>query len=736
MPLDWLNTPLDADIGDLIARKKRAKTIELLRSQLQGRMVPPVQMRLQLADLLVQAGREAEAIPVLIGLADEFAGDGFVAKAIAILKRVDKVQPGRADVESRLASLVKLQRAAPASSSHFGRTPEFGMEEIREEEASPPAEPGPSPEAPATALPDPAVIVEPPPVPGARAAPPPAAETDTTRRVRGVFRRFLASLPGTGASPEPPPPRPSAPAPTLPATPAPKTPPPPSVAEALPSAPPTAMALPSEDTNPDVEASASSGETVPVADDAEPSGITASQPAGVEDADLTENADTTEDSDTTVVEADAIEVDEAEAEAEATAEAAPQSMVADEAIADEDDATSAVETRPDAPAVATAPAADANGVAGRIRGALKWLVSSLGTAEQGGHAPGETLVDAQAASTVPPASDEPAGSPEGAVPSSGATAPAVDERTAEASATDEAGDEEPMSDEVFQERLLDLAQDLLRRPGAESAPRDAPPLDRGLVLRYAQRLLATSLFGDLSEEELLAVVRGLRLHLHGAGDIMVTEGERGQSIFVLVAGSAKVFVRSPSGRNFPVAELREGEFFGEISSLSGRPRSATVTASARCELLELDRPTMDEIARTHPRVADVLEEYYIRRASSPEAAAVRAVPMNEAGAERKAIEVLEAHFGQSRPHRPGRRPGSRGLSGKGHRRPEEDREDPAAGYRGGEPGPPGPRRVASRTGPQPAARARRRGGGDRREAGLGPAADGGVLRGMAGGRVA
>ena len=205
MPLDWLNTPLDADIGDLIARKKRAKTIELLRSQLQGRMVPPVQMRLQLADLLVQAGREAEAIPVLIGLADEFAGDGFVAKAIAILKRVDKVQPGRADVESRLASLVKLQRAAPASSSHFGRTPEFGMEEIREEEASsPPAEPGPSPEAPATALPDPAVIVEPPPIPGARAGPPPAAETDTTRRVRGVFRRFLASLPGTGASPHAP----------------------------------------------------------------------------------------------------------------------------------------------------------------------------------------------------------------------------------------------------------------------------------------------------------------------------------------------------------------------------------------------------------------------------------------------------------------------------------------------------------------------------------------------------
>jgi CRP-like cAMP-binding protein len=129
---------------------------------------------------------------------------------------------------------------------------------------------------------------------------------------------------------------------------------------------------------------------------------------------------------------------------------------------------------------------------------------------------------------------------------------------------------------------------------------------------------------------------------------MVTEGERGQSVFVLASGAAKVFVRSPSGRNFPVAALSEGEFFGEISSLSGRPRSATITAAARCEVLELDRASLDEIARTHPRVADVLEEFYIRRASSPEAAAVRAVPLDDAGTGRKAIEVLEAHFGQGR----------------------------------------------------------------------------------------
>ena len=53
------------------------------------------------------------------------------------------------------------------------------------------------------------------------------------------------------------------------------------------------------------------------------------------------------------------------------------------------------------------------------------------------------------------------------------------------------------------------------------------------MLDYAQRLLATPLFGGLGEEELLAVVRGLRLHIFEPGDVIVTEGEPGESLFIL-----------------------------------------------------------------------------------------------------------------------------------------------------------------------------------------------------------
>ena len=173
-------------------------------------------------------------------------------------------------------------------------------------------------------------------------------------------------------------------------------------------------------------------------------------------------------------------------------------------------------------------------------------------------------------------------------------------------------------------------------------------MDRARVLDLARRMVASRLFKDLSDEELLAIVRGLRLHTYEPGDVVVTEGEPGQSLFILTTGHVKVFVRNPDGRNFEVAQLGEGDFFGEISSLSGRPRTATVVAASACELLELDRPTLDSIARTHARVRDVLETSYIERASSPEVAAVRAVPLPDSGTRRKAIEVLESHFGESR----------------------------------------------------------------------------------------
>lgn len=114
------------------------------------------------------------------------------------------------------------------------------------------------------------------------------------------------------------------------------------------------------------------------------------------------------------------------------------------------------------------------------------------------------------------------------------------------------------------------------------------------------------LFDDFSEDELAAVIQGLDLRSFAPGDLVVSQGEPGRSLFVVASGAVKVWVREGEGRARFVRSLGEGDFFGEVSLLTGRPRTATVAVATTTDLLELDWSRVEEIVRDHPRVADVL----------------------------------------------------------------------------------------------------------------------------------
>jgi len=115
MALGWFQGSKESSLPELIAAKKYHKAIEVLKARFgEGSRDP--WMRLQLADVLVLAGRPREAVPILNALADEFAREGFAAKAIAVLKKLQKIEPSRKDVEKRLAELIQSKHTAPATS--------------------------------------------------------------------------------------------------------------------------------------------------------------------------------------------------------------------------------------------------------------------------------------------------------------------------------------------------------------------------------------------------------------------------------------------------------------------------------------------------------------------------------------------------------------------------------------------------------------------------------------------
>jgi small-conductance mechanosensitive channel/CRP-like cAMP-binding protein len=128
--------------------------------------------------------------------------------------------------------------------------------------------------------------------------------------------------------------------------------------------------------------------------------------------------------------------------------------------------------------------------------------------------------------------------------------------------------------------------------------RDEQPLrsERDIV-DGAERLGAIDLFSTLSPETRLTLARAAQELLFAAGEAVVRQGEAGSSMFVILSGLVRV-VLEPSGQE--VATIPAGGFFGEMSMLTGDPRTATVRAVADVRVLEVPADRFRDVALEHP----------------------------------------------------------------------------------------------------------------------------------------
>jgi small-conductance mechanosensitive channel/CRP-like cAMP-binding protein len=129
----------------------------------------------------------------------------------------------------------------------------------------------------------------------------------------------------------------------------------------------------------------------------------------------------------------------------------------------------------------------------------------------------------------------------------------------------------------------------------------------------AAMLSKLELFTPFPPEELRAIDAAASSRHFGAGEEIVTEGRAGSTFYVVMAGALSVRVGQP-GRE--VATLGPGEAFGEMSLLTGEPRSATVVAVEDVWLLELDRDAFARHFSKHPERAAQLAELLERRRSA------------------------------------------------------------------------------------------------------------------------
>jgi CRP-like cAMP-binding protein len=122
---------------------------------------------------------------------------------------------------------------------------------------------------------------------------------------------------------------------------------------------------------------------------------------------------------------------------------------------------------------------------------------------------------------------------------------------------------------------------------------------------YRRLIDGIDLFQPLAEEERRIVAENLREEVFAEGEPLVRQGDAGDTFYIVRDGRVIVTARR-DGRDTVLAHLDAGGFFGEMSLLTGEPRSATVAAEEDTRVLELSSAVFSELLHRNARLAEDL----------------------------------------------------------------------------------------------------------------------------------
>jgi len=168
----------------------------------------------------------------------------------------------------------------------------------------------------------------------------------------------------------------------------------------------------------------------------------------------------------------------------------------------------------------------------------------------------------------------------------------------------------------------------------EYSREEQPVRTEAHVLAAAEHLAGVDLFEMLSPDACLSLSRAAADRLFAAGEAIVRQGEDGCSMFVVLKGTVRVLLEE-SGQE--VATIAAGGFFGEMSMLTGEPRTATVRAVDEVHVLEIAASDIRALAQATPGLVEHVSQVV----------EARRVGLAQAEATAAAVASAQAHVPQS-----------------------------------------------------------------------------------------
>jgi len=117
---------------------------------------------------------------------------------------------------------------------------------------------------------------------------------------------------------------------------------------------------------------------------------------------------------------------------------------------------------------------------------------------------------------------------------------------------------------------------------------------------FVQMLRNVPIFAGLSEEALADLAGRCRRLTYRKNAVLMTEGEPGESLFMIESGSAKVFVSDEDGHELVLFIETAGSHIGDISLLDDEPRSASVVTLENCTVVTISKSDFLESVQSHP----------------------------------------------------------------------------------------------------------------------------------------
>jgi small-conductance mechanosensitive channel/CRP-like cAMP-binding protein len=136
--------------------------------------------------------------------------------------------------------------------------------------------------------------------------------------------------------------------------------------------------------------------------------------------------------------------------------------------------------------------------------------------------------------------------------------------------------------------------------------------DRSLQAR-ARAIRSIDFLKDLPDAAIQTLAEEARSELYEPGEVVVRQGDQGDTLYLCLSGELVVLHTPERGQRHEVARLSHGGMFGELSLMTGAPRTASVQAVSPCELLMIGKAAFSEILASNPDFTELITQRLTER---------------------------------------------------------------------------------------------------------------------------